>query len=432
MEKRGRKVLIVELLERTNNIKRSAYVWNAINAMLSALQCPVVLMFVTRIGGMKDAGVFSIAFAVSSLMLYIGLYGLRRFQASDVNEEFRFSDYNGMRFITCGAMMAASLGYCAYGIAFNSYSTVKAAIVFLVCVLKLVQAYTDVIHGNMQQKGRLDVATKCSAVRYVLEVAAIIVTMFITGDLLISVAVSAAVSVTVMMFTSVAAGRKYCDTYMPRFERKQIRALTIDGFPLFASLFLNMYISNAPKYAIDAYLTEEIQAVYNLIFMPAFMVMLLSNFIFNPIIKSYAELWLSGSAEQHKELWRRIRMQLLFVLGLTVLGLAVAATIGIPMLSLIFGTDLSDYKNELCIVMIGGGALAYATYFSTVITIIREQKSMIICYGIAAAAAYVLSGILVKSYGIMGASVMYAIIMTVLAVLLGAITIWDLNKKLKK
>ncbi len=424
--------MIVELLEKTNNIKRSAYVWNALNAMLSACECPVALMFITRILGMNDAGVFSIAFAVASLMLYIGLYGLRRFQASDLNEEFKFADYNGMRFITCGVMALACLGYCAYGCAFNGYSFNKAGVVLMVCVLKLVQAYTDVVHGNMQQKGRLDVAAKSSAVRYVLEVVAIIVTMIVTKDLLISVAVSAVVSIVVMMLTTMAAGRKYCDTYVPRFGAAEIKTLTIDGFPLFASLFLNMYICNAPKYAIDKYLTEEIQAAYNLIFMPAFMVMLLSNFIFNPIVKSYAELWLSDSAEQHKELWKKIRAQMLFVLGLTVLGLAVAATIGIPVLSLIFGTDLSDYKTELCIVMIGGGALGYANYFSTVITIIREQKSMIACYGIAAVFAYMLSGILVKSQGIFGASVMYAIIMTVLAVLLAVITLWKLNKNLKK
>ena len=432
MRQKEQIILIVELLEKTNNIKRSAYVWNAINAMFSAFQCPVVLMFITRISGMHDAGVFSIAFAVSNLLLYIGLYGLRRFQASDIDEEFKFADYNGMRFITCGAMIMASFAYCLYGSYFNNYSMTKAAIVFLVCILKLVQAYTDVIHGNMQQKGRLDVAAKCSAVRYVLEVIAIIVTLFITGDLLMSCAVSAVVSVTVMMLTSVAAGRKYCDTFIPRFGRSEIKTLMIDGFPLFASLFLNMYISNAPKYAIDTYLTEEIQAVYNLIFMPAFMVMLLSNFIFNPIIKSYAELWLSDDPEQHRELKRRIRSQLLVVLGLTILGLAVAATIGLPMLGLIFGTDLSEYKKELCIVMIGGGALAYAQYFSTVITIIREQKSMIICYGIAAAAAYGLSGILVKTYGIVGAAIMYAVIMVVLAALLAVITMSKLHKGLKQ
>lgn len=424
--------MIVELLEKTNNIKRSTFVWNAVNAMLSACQCPVVLLFITRLLGMKAAGVFSISFAVASLLLYIGLYGLRKYQASDVNEDFRFADYNGMRFITCGAMVLASVGYCAYGCAFNGYSFDKAAIMFLVCVLKLVQAYTDVVHGSMQQKGRLDVAAKCSAVRYMLEVVAIIVTLFVTKDLLISVAASTVVSVAVMIITTMDAGRKYCDTYIPRFGAQEIKALLVEGFPLFASLFLNMYICNAPKYAIDAYLTEEIQGAYNLIFMPAFMVMLLSNFIFNPIIKSYAELWLSDSAEQHRELWKRIRAQMLLILGLTVLGIAVAATIGIPMLNLIFGTDLTEYKTELCIVMIGGGALGYANYFSTVVTIIREQKSMIVCYGIAAAAAYVLSGILVKSQGVFGAAVMYAIIMTVLAVLLAVITLWKLNKNLKK
>ena len=417
--------------EKTKDIKKSSYVWNAVNAMLSAAQCPLILMVLNRTNGIEDAGIFSIAFAVASLMLYIGLYGLRRFQASDINEKFSFQEYNGVRFLTCAAMVLASLGYCCYGMMFNDYSTNKAVIVFLVCLLKLVQAYTDVIHGNMQQKGRLDVATKCSALRYVLEVLSIAVCLVITKDLLMSLIVSVIVSFVVTFFTSINCGRKYCETFAPSFRKDAVTKLMIDGFPLFLSLFLNMYISNAPKYAIDAYLTEEIQGIYNLIFMPAFMVMLLSNFIFNPIIKSYAELWLSGSKEKLKELKHKMVMQMFFVGGLTVLGLAIAATIGIPVLSLVFHAELAPYKPELCIVMIGGGALGFATYFSTVITIIREQNSMIFCYGIAAAAAYMLSGVLVKSQGIRGAAIMYAVIMSILAVLLGIITFLKLRKTMK-
>ena len=417
--------------EKTKDIKKSSYVWNAVNAMLSAAQCPLILMVLNRTNGIEDAGVFSIAFAVASLMLYIGLYGLRRFQASDINEKFSFQEYNGVRFLTCAAMVLASLGYCCYGMMFNDYSKNKAVIVFLVCLLKLVQAYTDVIHGNMQQKGRLDVATKCSALRYVLEVLSIAVCLVITKDLLMSLIVSVIVSFVVTFFTSINCGRKYCETFAPSFRKDAVTKLMIDGFPLFLSLFLNMYISNAPKYAIDAYLTEEIQGIYNLIFMPAFMVMLLSNFIFNPIIKSYAELWLSGSKEKLKELKHKMVMQMFFVGGLTVLGLAIAATIGIPVLSLVFHAELAPYKPELCIVMIGGGALGFATYFSTVITIIREQNSMIFCYGVAAAAAYMLSGVLVKSQGIRGAAIMYAVIMSILAILLGIITFLKLRKTMK-
>ena len=162
--------------------------------------------------------------------------------------------------------------------------------------------------------------------------------------------------------------------------------------------------------------------------MPAFMVMLLANFIFNPIIKEYAELWLENTASARKTLNGKIRKQMIFITLLTILGLAVAATIGAPILGFIFGVNLSGYKAELCVVMIGGGALAYATFFNTVITIVREQKKMIIGYGVAAIAAFALSKFLVLKYEIMGAAALYAIIMCILALILAAIMIMKLKR----
>lgn len=418
---------IVRALEKTNNINRSMYTWNAINAVLSAMQAPLVLMVITRTNGINDAGVFSIAFAVANLLLYVGLYGLRRFQASDINEEYSFRDYQGMRFITCSVMLVAIACYCFYGSFFIDYTVEKTMVVFLVCLLKVIQAYTDVVHGNMQQKGRLDVATKCSAIRYTLEVLSIAVVLIICQNLLLACVVSLTVSIIVTLLTTMNAGRKYCDTYRPRFDRKTIKRLAVEGFALFLSLFLNMYVGNAPKYAIDAYLTEEVQAIYNILFMPTFMILLLTNFIFNPIIKTYAELWLDGAREKRKDLFNKIKRQSIYIAGLTLLGLAVAATIGAPILSLIFGVDVNGYKKELCVIMLGGGALAYITFFTTVITIIREQKKMMFVYGAAALLSFALSRILVVKYFIMGAATLYTIIMVVQAVLLGFIMISKLK-----
>ena len=189
-----------------------------------------------------------------------------------------------------------------------------------------------------------------------------------------------------------------------------------------------MYISNAPKYAIDSYLTDDIQAIYNMIFMPAFAVMLIANFIFNPILTTYAELWLSEKRSQIIILKSHIKKQFVVIAGLTAVGLLIAFTIGIPVLSFIFGVDLGPYRYELCVVMLGGGALAYATYFSTVITIIRMQETLIFCYGAVAIAAKVMSKFFVVNYGIMGAAAMYSVLMAILAVVLFAIT-WHGVKK---
>ena len=419
---------IVRALEKTGNINRSAYTWNAINACLSAAQCPVIVMVMTRTNGVVDTGVFSIAFAVATLMLYVGQYGLRRFQSSDLREKYTFMEYHGMRFITCGIMIAASLAYGAYGIIFRDYSTVKFLVVFMVCLLKVVQAYADVIHGHMQQRGRLDVATKASSSRYLLEIVACCVTLILTHNLILAMGVTLVVSVVGLLLTSVNAARNYCASMKPTFPGYKIRRLFIDGFPLFISLFLNMYISNAPKYAIDAHLTDEIQTYFNVLFMPAFMIQLIAHFIFNPILTTYAKLWLSGKKEDLRRLGRLIRNQCFVVLGLTALAVAVAATIGIPVLEIIFGVDLQGMKKELCILMVGGGMMAYSVYFSTVITVIRKQQYLLISYGIVALAAKVLAGWFVSNQGISGAVLFYAVLMAVLSVMLFVIMIAGLRK----
>lgn len=423
--------LIAKALKKTNNIKRSSYIWNSVNAMMSAAQCPVILMVMTRTNGIYDAGIFSIAFAVASLMLHVGQYGLRRFQSSDITERYTFGEYHGVRIITGTAMLLASGVYCVYGLLFRDYSASKFAVIFLVCGLKCIQGYADVYHGRLQQVGRLDIATKASSIRYIIEMAVYIGVLIITRDLLVSTVICLVASLITLLLTTINVSREFC-TLKPSFEKMKMKLLFFNGFPLFVSLFLNMYISNVPKYAIDAYLTEEIQAVYNLIFMPAFMVQLIAHFIFNPIITTYAELWLAEERLKFKELVQHIRKQCLFILGLTILGLAIAFTIGIPVLSLIFGVDLSDYKTELCIIMAGGGALAYATFFSTVITIIRAQFSLLICYGATAIVAKILSGIVVQNYGIMGAAVTYSVLMGVLAVALFVITVVKLKDQSRK
>lgn len=415
---------ITRLLEKTNNIDRSTYIWNSVSVFAMALQGPVIQAVVSRTNGATDFGIVAIAFSVANLMMYVGQYGLRRFQASDVKEQFSFEEYHGMRIITCSMLVIASLAYCLYGLSFRGYSSVKFGVIFMVCMIKLLMAYSDVYHGNMQQKGRFDVAAKATAVRYTWEIIAFCAVTVLTHDILLASVLCVASSAVMMFLLSVNAGSHYCASLKPAFNAAAIRGLFIEGFPLFVGMFLNTYVSNAPRYAIDAYLTDDIQAVFSSIFMPVFVVQIVAQFIFNPLITSYAHIWNTKTKESYDELVRRIGRMCLLVTGLAVLALVIAATIGIPVLSAIFSIDLADYKKELCIIMLGGGPLAFSVYFSTIIAIIRAQKSLIACYGGVSLMALALSRVLVKGYGITGASWMYVLLMGVLALsLLAAMAI---------
>ena len=246
---------IRNLLERSNNVTRSTYLWNSVNAMLNAAECPVMTLVLTRTDGLYDAGVFSIAYAVATLMLFVGQYGLRRFQSSDIHEKYSFSEYYGARVISCSIMILATIGYCIYGAVFKDYDMQKFTVVLLVNLLKVIQAFTDVVHGRMQQKGRLDVATRSSAVRYVMEMFSFAAAYLVTRDLIIACAVCLAVSLITAMLTSMNAAVDFCEL-KASYDKTKLKMLFIEGFTLFVSLFLNMYLSNAPKYAIDTYLTE--------------------------------------------------------------------------------------------------------------------------------------------------------------------------------
>lgn len=420
---------IYSLLEKTNNITRSSYIWNAISAMTLAMQSPVLLMVMNRTNGTDDAGVYSIAIAVANLMLFLGQYGLRKYQSSDVRETFKFGEYHAIRLFTCGLMVIVCLAYCLDGLWRKGYTVEKFLIIYMICLIKTIQAYADVLHGHLQQRGRLDIACKASTGRYLIELLTYIVILVTTKNLLLATIVCLVITAFVMVITSYEATRHHTTSMKPSINKENFKLLLIEGLPLFASMFLNMYISNAPKYAIDAFLTDEIQAMYNMIFMPTYVVQMVAQFIFNPVLTEYAELWLAHDKDDYHKLMVKIKKMCLVVLGLSILAVVIAATIGIPVLSIMFGADLAPYKKELIIIMISGGMLAYATYFTTIIAVIRAQKSLLICYGVVAIAAKTMSGVFVKNLGITGAALLYAALMTVLAVLLLIVTAIALNRE---
>ena len=420
---------IVRHLQKTDNIGRSTYIWNTISATVVAMQGPVIQAVVSRTNGKTDLGIISIAFSIATLMMYVGQYGIRRFQASDVREQFSFEEYHGVRIITCIAMVFTSLAYCLYGRIFNGYSDLKFSVIFMVCGLKLIMAYSDVYHGNMQQKGRFDVAAKATAIRYTAELVIFCAMLVLTKDLLLSAIVTVASSLVLMILLSVNAGSYYCDSLKPDFGREAVKGLLAAGLPLFISMFLNTYVSNAPRYAIDAYLNDDVQAVFSCIFMPVFVVQVVGQFIFNPLITSYALLWNKGTKESLERLKRRIGKMSLAVIGLALLAIICAATIGIPVLSLIFGIDLSDYKREFIIIMLGGGSLAFSVYFSTILAIIRAQKSLMVCYCGVSVMAILISKPFVADRGILGAAWMYVLLMSVLALSLFAVMYIRLKNK---
>ena len=420
--------MVEKFLFSTKNIVRSSYIWNTFSGVIDACQSVILLIVITRTNGLYDAGVFAIAYAIANLMLAIGKYGIRVYQVSDIKENYIFGDYLGARTVTCILMLIASIIYSGYGLVFGDYDINKFLVIMLVCVLKIVDAFEDAFHGNFQQKNRLDAAAKAKSLRMIVVIFVYTAALIITENLLISTIFSVIAAVTgFFIFTFKPAPQ--IEKINLVFSSQQIKGILKACFALFAGGFLIFYISNAPKYAIDYYLSEEDQACYNFIFMPVWVISLLSNFIFQPIMLRLAEFWNRGSLKKFRGI---IIRQVVAVTGITSLCIIGAFLIGIPVLEFLYATELSQYRTELCILLFGGGMLAFSQFFIGVVTVIRRQKMLLWGYLLAAIAAKVFSGWFIINYKIMGASVLYTMLMSVLSLIFLFTMIIEIRKDIKE
>jgi len=118
--------------------------------------------------------------------------------------------------------------------------------------------------------------------------------------------------------------------------------------------------------------------------------------------------------------------------GITIVCIVGAYLLGIPVLSILYGTDLKPYKVELIILLLGGGFLALAGCMNTMIVIIRHQNGIAVGYAIVAVLAFALSNPVVKNYGVMGASLLYTLLMLGVCVCFAMILIVGIHKESRK
>ena len=406
---------------------KANFTWSMIGTVFESALNFVLLIIVNRVIGENGGGVFTLAFSHAQLMYYIGTLEVRPIHSTDVKQKYRFADYFSLRSVTCALMLLASLAY----VLLMDGDPFKKRVVMYMCVYKVIDAMLDVFASMFQQHDRIEYSGKVSTLRIALELTGFTAVLIITRNLEWASLTMIAIALIILLTYNMAKWRKFDDVPI-HLQFSHAREILTACLPLFVSVFVMLYISNAPKYAIDAHLTEEVQAYYNVLFMPAFVIQLIAYFIFNPILTTYAKLWLSDQRSDFRKLCRLIRRQCLILLGLTALAVAVALTIGIPVLSWIFDMDLAGHRVDLAILMIGGGAMAYGVFFNYVITIIREQLFLLISYAVASAAALVLSGPFVVHAQITGASMLYAVLMCVLAALLAAVLLWKLRARSKK
>ncbi len=401
-----------------------SFFWNSLGGILNAGQSVLVLMVITRVLGLAAAGVYSIAFATGNLFLYLGEYGVRNVQVSDLTEQYPFRDYLAHRVLTVFLMLALGACCCVFSYGRGTYSLEKSLTVFAMCLLKAVDCIEEVYEGRLHQRGRLDLAGKVMTVRLVVSIGGMLAAAVLFHSLLIATDIAAALAA-VSAFCMLFCYRKEVAFTPGLVSRRNVGALMRVCFPVCAANFLQFYLINAPKYAIDAAMDETVQAQYNFIAMPVFVIQLLGMFLYQPVLGRMSAAAANGD---RRALLSDIRKIVLGILVIAAVCLAGAWVLGIPVLSLLYATDLSSFRSELMWILVGGIFLALSGFLCAVLTILRRQSAILVIYAAGAVLSLILTGQMVRSSGILGAVRSFVSIMALVFVLLALTLAFSLRK----
>ena len=390
-------------MEKDIQFKKN-FIWNIIGTGFNAFSSLFFMIVVTRINGVDNAGIFTLAFSTACIIYVIGIYSGRIYQVTETNKEFSDKDFIFNRIISVALMLVSIVVF----VLLRKYDIFKSTIFIILTGYKALEAFSDVLYGILQKNEKLDIVGKSLFIKTMLSLILFFLLDYFTKNLIISIISILIVNIFILLVYDFKLASKFIDLKI-KAKKENIFKLFKLGFFTFAIAILGNYILNAPKYAIDSYLGEDYQTIFGIIVMPATVIGLMAQFLIHPFLNKIVEL------QKNKEI-KKIQILSIQLVGVIILlGLicaVIAYFVGTEVLSIFYGIDLTIYKLELIIIIIAAILYTIGVIYSSILTSIRETFSQFIIYIIVSIFTFLVSNIFTQKLSIDGAVIAYLSTMT--------------------
>ena len=401
-------------------VKKSEIIWNTLGSFVESLLSAVLLMFCTRLNGTEIAGMFSISFATATILNAIGDFGIRIYQVTDTNRKYKFGDYLLARVFVVITMVIIGILF----VNISGYTAEKLWICIALIMFKVIDNLSETYQGEFQLRNRLDLGGKSMVIRVSSSLIVFFITDVITKNVIFSCITFVLTNLTLFLLWDVRILSKFQKLEI-KYDKNNIKEILLDCLPLAISTGLSLYIINATKYAIDNFGDYTMQTYFNVIYMPTFIINLVSAFVIKPFLKPFGDLW---NSKEYLKFIKSISLIILILAGATICIDIACALLGVPVLSFIYGIDLSPYKMEMILLVISGFFYASATVMLYALSTIRKQKLTTIAYIITSVIALIASNICVNKWQMKGAIVSNMITTVTLFVLLVIFFLYEIKK----
>lgn len=384
------------------NNARKDFIWNFLGLTINSFNSLFFLIIVNWVNGKNDGGIFTFAFSLCGLTYFIGTYFNRTYQISNPCG-FNNRDFIINRLISILLMFIFTIVYALI----MHYNLNKFCIIMGLCIYKMLESFAEVMYGIETEHNKLYKSGISMFMKGISSIILFLIIDIITKNLVLSVLSIIIMNLLFILIYDLPNCKKYISK---TFSYKNVIKIFKFTFPIFIFSFLNNYLINSAKYTLDYYQPASIQNIFGIILMPGTVMGLCTGYILNPYLIELKNYYKNKKFKKLKDILYKI---LKIIIGLGIFTLICAYTFGIPLLNFVYNINLDAYKYQMLLIIAGSIFLAITIIFSNALTIFNKNNIQMYIYIINSIVSLLGSIVLIKQYGILGASLTYSIIMLI-------------------
>ncbi|RFA33383.1 hypothetical protein CAI16_15005 [Virgibacillus dokdonensis] len=371
--------------------------WNFLGSLTYSLSQWLILIVIARLGSPEVVGLYVLGMAITAPIIMLTNLQLRSIQATDTSSDYIFNDYIALRIFTGFIAIILTLAISII----NDYEPYKVAVISLIAFSKVIDSYSDVIYGQLQQKERMDYIGISRIIKGSLTIITVGVTMLITKNFLVSLIILNITWFVILITYDRRKIKLFVNNIIPKFQVKKIKKLIILAFPLGVILMLGSLNTNIPRIIVEKYLGEEKLGYFAAITY----IMVAGSAFVNAIGQA--------SAPRLAKLYKNAKLKSFIGLLLKLLSIGIVLGIGGTLVSLflgdfilkvVYGEPYTNYTNILIYAMIASIFDYSASFLGYGLTSMRLFKIQPLLGTIWLSVCIIFSLMLIPNFGLKGAS----------------------------
>lgn len=378
---------------KRNNSLFCASVLNIYGTFIYYLLQWLTTVFVVRILGYDENGVFSLCIAFTNIFAFVSRFGERQFQLTDVQEKYSISQYLGVRILTISFSLIATIVVLPF-VGF-SYKIIICCVAY--SIFKSLESLTDFFHTIFQKKQRFMAIAISFTLKGIFPFLAFI--LFISFFNLFWGIVSMTVSYLFTLLYDYMVCKNEKVSFFVSF--KNIFPIIKSCIPIMFFSLVTPYITFISRYVIENIMGETDLGYYSSLSIVVVIMSTLAGAIWEILIPRISILFINGKIGK---LVKRIVLIAFSVVLLGALAVLAGEVFGQYFFSLLYGEQILGYMFLLKTMIILSVMLTEMTFLSTVLITMNRRPQMLIGNMIGAIVMTIILPSLVTSNGLIGAN----------------------------